>query len=409
MANRCGSPSSPTSTRRPATWRARSSGSSPRRDYGRAEVAVFYRTNAQSRVLEDTLVRFDVPYQVIGGTKFYERAEIKDAIAYLSLLANPADAVSLLPRRQLSPARDRQHDPGPAALAREHHRADDLGGDASKSTRVPALGAAAVQGGLPLRRDDGLAPRARRAQRPRRRAAGGGDLRERLRSRRWRRSARSRPRGGSRTCSELIGVAGEFDANRELEGESRDQPAGGVPAADLAALRSGRAARRREPDHADDPAQRQGPGVPRRLHDRVPRRACSRIRARSRRATSRRSAGSATSRSPGRSSASTLTCARAPQPLRRNAELQHALALPRRDTGGAGRAQSTRRTGSAGGGDTCALGGPIARPEPRMPARRVPDRRRRRSRQFRRGRGDRTSRPATCSSSASPATALRRS
>jgi ATP-dependent DNA helicase UvrD/PcrA len=61
---------------------------------GRAEVAVFYRTNAMSRVLEDTLNRFDVPYQVIGGTKFYERAEIKDAVAYLSLLANPADQVS---------------------------------------------------------------------------------------------------------------------------------------------------------------------------------------------------------------------------------------------------------------------------------------------------------------------------
>ena len=61
---------------------------------GRSEVAVFYRTNAMSRVLEDTLQRFDVSYQVIGGTKFYERAEIKDAIAYLSLLANPADLVS---------------------------------------------------------------------------------------------------------------------------------------------------------------------------------------------------------------------------------------------------------------------------------------------------------------------------
>jgi DNA helicase-2/ATP-dependent DNA helicase PcrA len=60
----------------------------------RAEIAVFYRTNAQSRVLEDTLVRAEIPYQVIGGTKFYERAEIKDAIAYLSLLANPADVVS---------------------------------------------------------------------------------------------------------------------------------------------------------------------------------------------------------------------------------------------------------------------------------------------------------------------------
>jgi DNA helicase-2/ATP-dependent DNA helicase PcrA len=60
----------------------------------RSEVAVFYRTNAMSRVLEDTLNRFDVPYQVIGGTKFYERAEIKDAVAYLSLLVNPADLVS---------------------------------------------------------------------------------------------------------------------------------------------------------------------------------------------------------------------------------------------------------------------------------------------------------------------------
>ena len=52
-------------------------------------IAVFYRTNAMSRVLEDTLVRFELPYQVIGGTKFYERAEIKDAVAYLSLLVNP--------------------------------------------------------------------------------------------------------------------------------------------------------------------------------------------------------------------------------------------------------------------------------------------------------------------------------
>jgi DNA helicase II / ATP-dependent DNA helicase PcrA len=58
------------------------------------QVAVFYRTNAQSRVLEDTLVRFGVPYQVIGGTKFYERAEIKDALAYLALLVNPQDTVS---------------------------------------------------------------------------------------------------------------------------------------------------------------------------------------------------------------------------------------------------------------------------------------------------------------------------
>ncbi len=58
----------------------------------RREIAVFYRTNAQSRVLEDTLVRSEIAYQVIGGTKFYERAEIRDAIAYLTALVNEQDA-----------------------------------------------------------------------------------------------------------------------------------------------------------------------------------------------------------------------------------------------------------------------------------------------------------------------------
>jgi DNA helicase-2/ATP-dependent DNA helicase PcrA len=60
----------------------------------RDEIAVFYRTNAQSRVLEDMLVRYGVGYQVIGGTRFYERAEVKDALAYLTLLVNPADVVA---------------------------------------------------------------------------------------------------------------------------------------------------------------------------------------------------------------------------------------------------------------------------------------------------------------------------
>ena len=55
----------------------------------RDDIAVFYRTNAQSRVLEDMLVRYGVGYQIIGGTRFYERAEIKDALAYLTLLVTP--------------------------------------------------------------------------------------------------------------------------------------------------------------------------------------------------------------------------------------------------------------------------------------------------------------------------------
>src|ERR1043165_8925206 len=63
--------------------------------YGGSEIAVFYRTNAQSRVLEDVVVRQGVGYQVIGGPRFYERAEIKDVIAYLQVIDNPYDAVSM--------------------------------------------------------------------------------------------------------------------------------------------------------------------------------------------------------------------------------------------------------------------------------------------------------------------------
>src|SRR5690348_2080228 len=74
--------------------------------YSAREIAVVYRTNAQSRVLEDVLVRQGIAYQVIGGPRFYERAEIKDAIAYLQVVDNPYDAVSLVrianrPRRGL--------------------------------------------------------------------------------------------------------------------------------------------------------------------------------------------------------------------------------------------------------------------------------------------------------------------
>ena len=59
------------------------------------DVAVFYRTNAQSRSLEVVLGREGVPYQIVGGVKFYERAEVKDAMAYLSVISNPSDGVSL--------------------------------------------------------------------------------------------------------------------------------------------------------------------------------------------------------------------------------------------------------------------------------------------------------------------------
>ena len=110
----------------------------------RTEIAVLYRTNAMSRVLEDTLVRGEIAYQVIGGTKFYERAEIKDAIAYLSLLANPFDVVSFTrvanrPRRGI----------GQTSLSRVVAYAATLGEPvwevAAAPDRMPGLGTAAVK------------------------------------------------------------------------------------------------------------------------------------------------------------------------------------------------------------------------------------------------------------------------
>jgi DNA helicase-2/ATP-dependent DNA helicase PcrA len=59
------------------------------------DVAVFYRTNAQSRALEEVFVRVGLPYKVVGGTRFYERREVKDALAYLRVLSNPSDTVNL--------------------------------------------------------------------------------------------------------------------------------------------------------------------------------------------------------------------------------------------------------------------------------------------------------------------------
>ena len=110
----------------------------------RAEIAVFYRTNAMSRVIEDTLVRREIAYQVIGGTKFYERAEIKDAISYLAWIANPYDVVSFQriansPRRGL----------GQTSLSRIVAHSASIGEPvwdvAAAADSIPGLGAAAIK------------------------------------------------------------------------------------------------------------------------------------------------------------------------------------------------------------------------------------------------------------------------
>lgn len=60
----------------------------------RSDIAILYRTNAQSRVMEEVLIKSNIPYNIVGGTKFYDRKEIKDLLAYLRLIANPDDDVS---------------------------------------------------------------------------------------------------------------------------------------------------------------------------------------------------------------------------------------------------------------------------------------------------------------------------
>jgi DNA helicase-2/ATP-dependent DNA helicase PcrA len=110
----------------------------------RSEIACFYRTNAQSRVLEDTLTRREVGYQVIGGTKFYERAEVKDAIAYLTVIGNPQDVVSFT-RVANSPRRGI----GQTSLSRVINHAATMGISvweaAADPAGVPGLGTAAVK------------------------------------------------------------------------------------------------------------------------------------------------------------------------------------------------------------------------------------------------------------------------
>ncbi|WP_210507319.1 ATP-dependent helicase [Naasia sp. SYSU D00057] len=85
------------------------------RDRGMAyhDMAVFYRTNSQTRALEEIFIRSAIPYRIVGGTKFYERAEIKDAMAYLIAVANPADTLAVrrilnTPKRGIGPATETQ-------------------------------------------------------------------------------------------------------------------------------------------------------------------------------------------------------------------------------------------------------------------------------------------------------------
>jgi len=103
-------------------------------DYNK--MAVFYRTNAQTRALEEIFIRSALPYRILGGTKFYERAEIKDVLSYLVAIANPADTLAVrrilnVPKRGIGPATETQlqnyADQNQISLRESLRSADSLG------------------------------------------------------------------------------------------------------------------------------------------------------------------------------------------------------------------------------------------------------------------------------------------
>jgi len=187
----------------------------------REEIAIFYRTNAMSRVLEDTLVRFELPYQVIGGTKFYERAEVKDAVAYLSLLVNPSDAISFA-RVVNSPRRGIGNTSQGRLLSHTNTTGLPIWEIAGRPDAVPGLGAAAVKAISRFHQTvEGLRERAATAP--------VAELLEAVLHETGYFEALEAERtveaeGRVENLQELIGVAGEFDANRELEGDAEVPP-----------------------------------------------------------------------------------------------------------------------------------------------------------------------------------------
>jgi DNA helicase-2/ATP-dependent DNA helicase PcrA len=176
----------------------------------RNEVAVFYRTNAQSRVLEDTLVRAEIGYQVVGGTRFYERAEIKDAIGYLTALVNPQD-IGAFTRVVNSPRRGI----GATSVARVIAYANTVGGSvwevASDPGSIPGLGAAAVKAiGRFMETINSLAERARSNAPVAQLLSGALEQTGYLDALRAERTIEAQ--GRIENLAELVNVAAEYDA-----------------------------------------------------------------------------------------------------------------------------------------------------------------------------------------------------
>ena len=293
------------------------------------DVAVFYRTNAQSRVFEEVFIRVGLPYKVVGGVRFYERKEVRDALAYLRVLSNPTDTVSLrrilnTPRRGIGERAEacldafasRERVPFSEAL----RRCDEVGGMATRSAKAVAEFAALmdelrtlVAGGMPPAEVlEAVLDRT-------------GYLAEL--------GASTDPQDESRVenLAELVGVAREF---------SERSPEGGVAEFMEQVL----ARRRRRPGarrgrgrrHAHDAARGQGPRVPRRLPDRARGRRLPAPAHARRRARAAGGAAAGVRRHHPRPRAA-LPLARPPAQRLGADLLQPAVALPRRGAGGARR------------------------------------------------------------------------
>ena len=262
------------------------------------DIAVFYRTNAQSRALEDSFIFTGIPYKVVGGAKFYDRREVKDVLAYIRVLANPDDEVSArrivnVPKRGI----------GDTSVARLAAWAQVQPGVVQRGHR-PGRGSRArrqgAQGGRATLEDAGRAPPAGLHRQP-----GGfhpaGGRPHRLHGRA---GGRAHPRvGRAHREHRRAGQRGRPVRRR------RRLPRDGGPGGRLRRPR-----RRRHQGFVDDPAHGQGPGVPGRVRGRPRRRDLPPpALARASRPTWRRSGGSSMSASPGPAGISTCpTPGRAP-------------------------------------------------------------------------------------------------
>lgn len=201
-------------------------------DEGRSagDIAVFYRANAQSRALEDQLIRVGLPYRVVGGTRFYERREIKDAIAYLQVLTNPADEISL--RRILNQPKRGIGDRAEAAvLALAEQERIPFGEALERAAEAPGIAARSLKAITQF--TDMLAGVREKAER----GEGPADVLEAILTESGYYAslqASNDPQDESRleNLAELVSVAGEFEADQAAAeaaaSEFEDEPADGA-------------------------------------------------------------------------------------------------------------------------------------------------------------------------------------